>query len=162
MRVATLSTPAYACVDSFTIYSRFLRCHYYNMAYFIIRFLWFFVILIGVTLFAYQVTDRIIVYYQRNTNVDVAVKYVPSVEFPSVTICNQNQFRYKNLLCLNCGKFMVIFLLLKKNSTLLKALAFLSKVGDARTFFYNFLRTSVLFMGLMTPLFGTGSVCSGF
>ena len=52
------------------------------------------VVIIGVTLFAYQVTDRIIVYCQRNTNVDVAVKYVPSVEFPSVTICNQNQFRY--------------------------------------------------------------------
>ena len=50
---------------------------------------------IGVTLFVYQVTDRIIVYYQGNTNVDVAVKYVSSVEFPTVTICNQNQFRYK-------------------------------------------------------------------
>ena len=64
------------------------------MAYFVIRILWFFAIVIGVLLFAYQVTDRIIVYYQRNTNVDVAVKYVPSVNFPSVTICNQNQFRY--------------------------------------------------------------------
>ena len=57
------------------------------------RILWFFVVVLGVTLFVYQVTDRIIVYYQRNTNVDVAVNYVPSVEFPSVTICNQNQFR---------------------------------------------------------------------
>ena len=64
-----------------------------DMVYFIIRILWFFVVIIGVTLFGYQVTDRIIVYYQRNTNVDVEVKYVSSVEFPSVTICNQNQFR---------------------------------------------------------------------
>ena len=53
-------------------------------------------VVIGVTLFVYQVTDRIIVYYQRNTNVDVAVKYVPSAEFPSVTICNQNQFRLES------------------------------------------------------------------
>ena len=60
------------------------------------RILWFFVVVIGLTLFVYQVTDRIIVYYQRNTNVDVAVKYVPSVEFPSVTICNQNQFRLES------------------------------------------------------------------
>ena len=56
----------------------------------------FFVVVIGVTLFVYQVTDRTIVYYQRNTNVDVAVKYVPSVEFPNVTICNQNQFRLES------------------------------------------------------------------
>ena len=55
--------------------------------------MWFIIVVIGVTLFIYQVTDRVIVYYQRNTNVDVAVKYVQSVEFPSVTICNQNQFR---------------------------------------------------------------------
>ena len=66
----------------------------FNMVYFILRILWFFIVVIGVTLFVYQVTDRIIVYYQRNTNVDVAVKYVSSVEFPSVTVCNQNQFRY--------------------------------------------------------------------
>ena len=38
--------------------------------------------------------SNVILYYQRNTNVDVEVKYVLSVEFPSVTICNQNQFRY--------------------------------------------------------------------
>ena len=66
---------------------------FFDMVYFIIRILWLFVVVTGVTLFAYQVTDRIIVYYQRNTNVDVEVKYVSSVEFPSVTICNQNQFR---------------------------------------------------------------------
>ena len=66
-----------------------------DVVFCISRILWFFVVIIGVTLFVYQVTDRVIVYYQRNTNVDVAIKYVPSVEFPSVTICNQNQFRYK-------------------------------------------------------------------
>ena len=87
----------------FTLF-KILHGHYFDITYNIFRILWFFVILIGVTLFIYQVTDRIIVYYQRNTNVDVAVKYVPSVEFPSVTICNQNQFRYRILLCLNCDK----------------------------------------------------------
>ena len=72
----------------------FQKVTFFYMAHFVIRILWFFVVVIGVTLFVYQVTDRIIVYYQRNTNVDVEVKYVSSVEFPSVTICNQNQFRY--------------------------------------------------------------------
>ena len=73
----------------FRLFSLLLASHCINF----FRILWFFVVIVGVMLFAYQVTDRIMVYYQRNTNVDVEVKYVPSVEFPSVTICNQNQFR---------------------------------------------------------------------
>ena len=61
----------------FTLF-KILHFHYFNIAYNIFRILWFFVIVIGVTLFTYQVTDRIIVYYRRKTNVDVAVKYVQS------------------------------------------------------------------------------------
>ena len=72
----------------------FQKVMVFYMAYFVIRILWFLVVIIGVMLFAYQVTDRVIIYYQHNTNVDVEVKYVSSVEFPSVTICKQNQFRY--------------------------------------------------------------------
>ena len=72
----------------------FQKVMFFYMAYFVIRILWFLVVITGVMLFTYQVTDRVIVYYQRNTNVDVVVKYFPSVEFPSVTICNQNKFRY--------------------------------------------------------------------
>ena len=72
----------------------FQKVMVFYMTFFVIRILWFLVVIIGVMLFAYQVTDRVIIYYQHNTNVDVEVKYAPSVEFPSVTICNQNQFRY--------------------------------------------------------------------
>ena len=51
----------------FTVLSR-LYC--FTLVHFIFRILWFFIVVIGVTLFIYQVTDRTIVYYQRNTNVE--------------------------------------------------------------------------------------------
>ena len=86
------------------------RLYCFTLVHFIFRILRFFVVVIGVLLFAHQITDRTIVYYQRNTNVDVAVKYVPSVEFPSVTICNQNQFRYKFFSDFSICSFSIVYI----------------------------------------------------
>ena len=48
---------------------------------------------VAVTLFVAQVGQRMAVYFQYKTNVDVEVKYVETVDFPSVTVCNQNNYR---------------------------------------------------------------------
>ena len=55
------------------------------------------VVVLAVLLFVAQVSERMVVYLQYKTNVAVEVKYIDTVTFPSVTICNQNNFRYEPL-----------------------------------------------------------------
>ena len=63
------------------------------------------VVIIAVLLFVGQVSQRIAVYFQYKTNVAVEVKYPKSITFPSVTICNQNSFRYLGVItCCGAGK----------------------------------------------------------
>ena len=52
------------------------------------------VVLTAVGLFLYQVIDRSQHYFAYKTNVNVEVVYNTSVAFPSVTLCNQNNFRF--------------------------------------------------------------------
>ena len=58
------------------------------------RFLWLGVVVAAIAVFVGQVSERIVVYYQYKTNVAVTVNYVDRIDFPSVTICNQNNYRY--------------------------------------------------------------------
>ena len=55
------------------------------------------VVVLAVLLFVAQVFERMVVYFQYKTNVAVEVKYIDTVTFPNVTICNQNNFRYERL-----------------------------------------------------------------
>ena len=50
-------------------------------------------VLTAVMFFVVQVGIRIGVYFEYNTNVDVDVKFPTRIEFPSVTICNENHYR---------------------------------------------------------------------
>ena len=61
---------------------------------FYFRLLWALIVLIAVGFFLYQVGERTDVFFMRKTTVDV--KRVPEspLEFPSVTICNQNNYRF--------------------------------------------------------------------
>ena len=63
------------------------------MASFACRVLWFLVTLAAISLFLVQVGLRIYDYYDYKSNVDVKLIYVDKLEFPSVTICNQNNYR---------------------------------------------------------------------
>ncbi len=60
---------------------------------FVFRILWVVAVLVAVTLFLYQVGMRTHEYSQYNTNINVEVKFVPELKFPSVTLCNQKTFR---------------------------------------------------------------------
>ena len=50
-------------------------------------------VVLAVLIFVVQVSQRTVVYFQYKTNVAVEVKYIDKITFPSVTICNQNNYR---------------------------------------------------------------------
>lgn len=47
----------------------------------------------AITLFAYLMIERLIVYFSYPKSVSLEVTYNESLQFPAVTICNQNLFR---------------------------------------------------------------------
>ncbi|XP_064610984.1 acid-sensing ion channel 4-B-like [Liolophura sinensis] len=57
------------------------------------RLLWFALLLCGTGIMCYQIIDRIIFYYSWPVNVNVEVNFNRSLNFPAVTVCNQNSFR---------------------------------------------------------------------
>ena len=57
------------------------------------RIIWFCVVIIALGLFPGQVGNRIVVYRQHKTNVDVKIHHLEKLKFPSVTICNENNYR---------------------------------------------------------------------
>ncbi len=63
--------------------------------HYVFRILWFLIVGVASGLWIYQVGERTAVYLQHKSNVDVKVVYPESgaVQFPSVTICNQNNYR---------------------------------------------------------------------
>jgi hypothetical protein len=55
--------------------------------------IWTACVLMSVGLFVYQVGSRTNTFYKYNTNVDVEVIYTKEMQFPTVTLCNQNAYR---------------------------------------------------------------------
>ena len=58
------------------------------------RAVWVICVTTAMFLFVYQVADRTSVYFRYNTTVSVNIRYIKSVPFPAVTLCNINTFRY--------------------------------------------------------------------
>ena len=58
------------------------------------RIIWICVVIAAILFFVSQVSVRIAVYFEYNTNVNVEVQYVDKIDMPAVTICNQNNYRY--------------------------------------------------------------------
>ena len=72
----------------------FNTLHFYiTLQYFFCRILWFTAFAAAIILFVGQVGSRMAVFFEHKTNVAVTVKYVKEIEFPSVTVCNQNSYR---------------------------------------------------------------------
>ena len=57
------------------------------------RLLWLAVFTGALILFIGQVGSRMEVFFEYKTNVAVTLKYAKQIEFPSVTLCNQNSYR---------------------------------------------------------------------
>ena len=50
-------------------------------------------ILAALAVFMYYLSDRLILYFEYQKTVNVEVNYVDSMEFPAISICNENVFK---------------------------------------------------------------------
>ena len=57
------------------------------------RVLWIAMILAALAVFMYYLSDRLILYFEYQKTVNVEVNYVDSMEFPAISICNENVFK---------------------------------------------------------------------
>jgi len=51
-----------------------------------------------ITLFTYLISSKIMLLLTHPKNVDLNVEYKHELQFPAVTICNNNMLRYKKIL----------------------------------------------------------------
>src|ERR1700733_900477 len=58
------------------------------------RLIWIVLILISLGLFLYLVVTKVNLMNSHQRNVNIDVFYNDTIQFPTVTICNQNPFRY--------------------------------------------------------------------
>ena len=65
---------------------------------FLSRIMWLTLVLGVTALFVYYFTERFTYFLKFPRQVDVEVIFNDTIEFPAVTICNQNRFRYCNIL----------------------------------------------------------------
>ena len=82
---------------SFYCWSRRRLSHYvfiYHYNIYIFRVLWCAAVISAIIFFTYQLGNRLHVYFEYQSTVSVEMKFTDSMEFPAVTLCNQNSFRY--------------------------------------------------------------------
>ncbi|XP_062594595.1 uncharacterized protein LOC134256016 [Saccostrea cucullata] len=70
------------------------------------RLFWLLLLLACLAVLIYQIVDRVIYFYSYPVTVNVKVNYNRSLEFPAVTICNQNA--YKATLSASLGRYRLI------------------------------------------------------
>ncbi|XP_061183635.1 acid-sensing ion channel 5-like [Saccostrea echinata] len=57
------------------------------------RLFWLLLLLVCLAVLVYQIIDRVIYFYSYPVTVNVKVNYNRTLEFPAVTICNQNAYK---------------------------------------------------------------------
>jgi len=75
----------------------------------LIRFIWLLLILAFSSIFAYLISTKLMYLLSYPKNVDLNVEFKHNLEFPSVTICNNNYLRYTVLW--HCVVFVRLFFL---------------------------------------------------
>jgi hypothetical protein len=71
------------------------------------RFLWLFLVLLGIGFCVFQIIDRIQFYVGRPTIANIKINHVHELRFPTVTICNENKIVKRKLLAA-LGKYIYI------------------------------------------------------
>jgi len=61
----------------------------------VVRILWVLIILGCCTVFTYMLSTKLAYLASSPTNVDVNVEFKQSMQFPAVTVCNLNPYRYR-------------------------------------------------------------------
>ena len=54
--------------------------------------------LAALTIFLYYLSDRLIQYFKYEKVISVEESYVDQMEYPAITLCNQNTFKYVALM----------------------------------------------------------------
>lgn len=60
---------------------------------FVCRIFWIVLLLACLAVLVYQIVDRVTHFYSYPVTVNVKVNYNTTLDFPAVTICNQNAFK---------------------------------------------------------------------
>ena len=71
----------------------FLSCEE-NIHIIYCRFLWILMILAALIIFLYYLSDRLIQYFKYEKVISVEESYVDQMEYPAITLCDQNTFKY--------------------------------------------------------------------
>jgi len=76
------------------------------------RLVWVIVVLAATGILGYLVSKKVMSLVNKDTKVDFNIAYPNELQFPAVTMCNQNRFRYYNCLLIlfviiNYRRFMV-------------------------------------------------------
>lgn len=87
------------------------------------RIFWIIIIFITIFLFTFQVALRSVDFATNEASINVEIIYTDKLEFPSVTICNQNRFRQSKLIRFGYFKFITSFYKENKNNSELFLLA---------------------------------------
>ena len=74
-------------------YLQYVSCYCLQYAPCLFRVLWLLLLLLGLGFFVYQMYKAISYYRSWPVSVNIDIKYNDTIQFPAVTLCNQNAFR---------------------------------------------------------------------
>jgi len=81
----------------FGIFNHFFWTNPYNRPSWyvlvVVRVVWLLILLVSCSLFSYLIVSKITYLLSHPKNVDVSVDFKDILQFPTVTICNQNPYR---------------------------------------------------------------------
>lgn len=73
---------------------------YHPYVWTVVRIVWLLIILASCSIFTYMIVTKITYLVSHPKNVDVSVDFKNTMQFPAVTICNQNPYRYMPCCCM--------------------------------------------------------------
>ena len=81
------------------------------------KYLWILAFIVGASLTTYQVYNALLTYKKHNTETSITLKNKVKLDFPSVTVCNQNRVHCRHLYdrILECNKVDILFLNIRIN-----------------------------------------------
>ena len=81
------------------------------------KYLWILAFIVGSSFTTYQVYNALLTYKKHNTETSITLKNKVKLDFPSVTVCNQNRVHCRHLYnrILECNKVGIAFLNILNN-----------------------------------------------
>ena len=80
-----------------------------NLCELLYRLVWAIILCVAISLFSYMLIKNINRLSSYPTNVDIKVEYVTPLDFPAVTICNENKYRLINYIYYTVFRLLHMF-----------------------------------------------------